>query len=265
LLASLPQLRRGMKTISLQDWFEEGSPPREITLDEKLDGRENAQALYDRARRLEDAAEVTARLLSEAEERLRSLRELADHLVAVTTPEDLEALGPAIEAAGLRERQRPPSAARRRPKRNDARAGDFRTFVSSEGYQILVGRSSAGNETVTKRMARGNDLWMHIGGGVAGSHVVVRLPAQKAASLETLLDAAHLAVHFSKARGRPACEVVYTQRKHVRKPKGFAEGKVTLDRSKTLFVRTEPERLRRVLGTGVGGDDEDLARPGERG
>jgi len=94
--------------------------------------------------------------------------------------------------------------------------------------------------------------------------VVVRLPRAKTASLETMLDAASLAVHFSKARGRPACEVVYTQRKHVRKPKGFGLGQVSLDRSKTIYVRADAERLKRVLDTAQG-SGEDLALPGGGG
>jgi predicted ribosome quality control (RQC) complex YloA/Tae2 family protein len=99
------------------------------------------------------------------------------------------------------------------------------------------------------RIARGNDLWLHVGGGFAGSHVVVKLPKQKTASLETLLDAGQIAVHFSKARGAKTCEVLYTPRKFVGKQKGAPTGQVTVTRGKTILIGADPERLRRVLNT----------------
>mgnify|MGYP002148869586 FL=1 len=106
------------------------------------------------------------------------------------------------------------------------------------------------------RIANGNDLWLHVGGGRPGSHVVVRLPKQKTASLETLLDAATLAVHFSKARGEPRLEVVYTLKKHVRKPKGLPAGAVVPSQTKTIVVLHDEARLRRLL-TGQDGDADE--------
>jgi predicted ribosome quality control (RQC) complex YloA/Tae2 family protein len=80
----------------------------------------------------------------------------------------------------------------------------------------------------------------------------VRLPKQKTASLETLLDAATLAVHFSKVRGEPRIDVVYTQRKHVRKPKGLPPGAVVPAQTKTVTVQHDERRLRRVLDSADG-------------
>ena len=59
--------------------------------------------------------------------------------------------------------------------------------------------------------------------------------------------AATLAVHFSKARGEPRVEVIYTFRKHVRKPKGLPAGAVVPSQTKAVTVHADPERLRRLL------------------
>jgi predicted ribosome quality control (RQC) complex YloA/Tae2 family protein len=64
-----------------------------------------------------------------------------------------------------------------------------------------------------------------------------------------LLDAAQLALHFSDARGEASAEVTHTERRYVRKPKGSAPGAVTLDREKVLLLRSEPERLKRLLAS----------------
>jgi predicted ribosome quality control (RQC) complex YloA/Tae2 family protein len=99
------------------------------------------------------------------------------------------------------------------------------------------------------RVAKGNDLWLHVGGGRAGSHVVIRLPKGKTASLETLLDAGTVAVHFSKARGEARIDVVYTWKKHVRKPKGLPPGAVVPSQTKSITVLRDEARLQRLLGS----------------
>ncbi len=135
----------------------------------------------------------------------------------------------------------------------DHKGRPYRQFVSGEGYSILIGRDNQQNDRLSLRVAKGNDLWLHVGAGRAGSHVVVRLPKHKTASLETMLDAGTLAVHFSKARGADRMDVTYTFAKHVRKPKGLPPGKVIPHHVKTITVRLEPDRLTRLLATDAGG------------
>ena len=51
----------------------------------------------------------------------------------------------------------------------------YRTFVI-EGFEVLVGRGDAENDELTFRVAEPRDLWLHVAGGIAGSHVVIRNP-----------------------------------------------------------------------------------------
>jgi predicted ribosome quality control (RQC) complex YloA/Tae2 family protein len=115
------------------------------------------------------------------------------------------------------------------------------------GVAILVGRGPEENDALTVRVARGNDLWLHAR-GLPGAHVVVRLEKGRAPDQETFLDAAHLAVHFSDARGAPQAEVAATRAKHVRKVKGAAPGAVTYSQEKVTMLRIEPGRVERLLG-----------------
>jgi predicted ribosome quality control (RQC) complex YloA/Tae2 family protein len=48
-----------------------------------------------------------------------------------------------------------------------------RNFVSSEGFEILVGKGAKDNDHLTFRVAKSNDLWLHAA-DYPGSHVVVR-------------------------------------------------------------------------------------------
>jgi predicted ribosome quality control (RQC) complex YloA/Tae2 family protein len=193
-------------------------------------------------RRFRRIAESAARVQARAEEVRRRLADLTALLAEVDAapPEGLPRLEK--EARRLAAGPRPAQAPRRR---RDEPAPPYRAFRSVAGLPILVGRGAAENDELTRRVARGNDLWLHAR-GQAGAHVVVRL-GKAPPDQETLLDAAHLAVHFSDARGEPQVEVDATRVKHVRKVKGAAPGAVTYSQEKVLLLRTEPARLARLL------------------
>ena len=40
----------------------------------------------------------------------------------------------------------------------------YRT-VDIDGWEVLVGRSAADNDYLSLRVAKGRDLWLHVGGG----------------------------------------------------------------------------------------------------
>ena len=77
------------------------------------------------------------------------------------------------------------------------------------------------------------------------------VPVERSAKIDpdVLIDAAHLAAHFSGMRGEPIAEVHHTERRYVRKSKGSAVGAVNVDREKVLRLRVEAERLARLLKT----------------
>jgi predicted ribosome quality control (RQC) complex YloA/Tae2 family protein len=219
-----------------------------------------AQSLYDKARRLDAGRTIAERRHAEASAAVRSLTEIEARLQALTpttaaSDEVLAGIHTDLQQLGALPKPKVAPAAKQRAPAIP-RAENYRRFVSAEGYQILVGRDNEQNDRLTLRTANGNDLWLHVGGGRAGSHVVIRLPKQKTASLETLLDAAALAVHFSKARGEARIDVVYTHKKHVRKPKGLPAGAVVPSQTKTITVRADAARLQRLLDS-AGGDESN--------
>lgn len=255
MLAYAHTVRRGAATMTFPD--PDTGEPRTVALDPSRPVVVQAQGLYEKARRLDDSRAInTARLQAAAAER-DALAPLVARLAALA-PDDgalAEQLGPLrAELQRCHALPRPPAARAVAKAPQRAAAGEnFRRFVSAEGYPIWVGRNNEQNDRLTLRVANGNDLWLHVGGGRPGSHVIVRLPKEKTASLETLLDAATLAVHFSKARGERRIDVVYTHKKHVRKPKGLPAGAVVPSQTKTITVVLDEERLRRLLDS-AGGD-----------
>lgn len=105
----------------------------------------------------------------------------------------------------------------------------YRTFVV-DGFEILVGRGERDNDHLTFDVAAPHDLWLHVAGGTAGSHVIVRNPDRLEVPRPVVEAAAAAAAWFSKARGSPRVEVHVCRASDVSKPRGAPAGQVQLAR-----------------------------------
>ncbi len=239
----LGRIARGAKRVEVVDPSEQGAE-RTIVLDPKLSPVQNLERIFDRARKLESDAASAAADLEPARARERALAELcADARSAGADPAALEAR--ALDAGLLEERQ---SALPPRRRAEPAPRLPYKAFASGRGGEIRVGRSARDNDDLTFHHAKGSDLWLHTA-DTPGSHVVLVLEKGGDPDSEDLIDAAHLAVHFSPLRGASRARVHVARRKEVHKPRGAKPGLVHLSGGRILDVRMQPDRLRRLLGS----------------
>lgn len=241
LKASLRALKRGMDSIAIADWFAPDGAPRTIALDPKLSPRENVQRIFDRAKKLERSSESLPGEIAAARARLAALEELVDQSAGPGA--DALALEEEAIASGLLE---PAQEGDPRKRAEPAPRLPYRAFRGSRGTEIRVGRTARDNDELTLRHSRGSDLWLHTA-DAPGSHVVLRLEKGAAPDEEEVLDAAHLAVHFSPLRGTTRALVHVAPRKLVHKSRGAKAGLVTLSGGRTLDLRLQHERLERLL------------------
>ncbi len=237
---NLHAVPRGAREVVLTEWTGEGPREARIALDPALSARENMERNYRRYRRIAESAARVAARASEVNGRQAELLALFGAIEGASL-EDL----PRLEREARRLGAAPRPAPRPRSRRDEPLA-PYRLFRSASGTPLLVGRNAEGNDALTVRVARGNDLWLHARGR-NGAHVVAKLDKGRAPDGETLLDAAHLAAHFSDARGELQVEVVATRAKYVRKVKGAAAGAVTYSQERTILLRVEPRRVERLL------------------
>jgi predicted ribosome quality control (RQC) complex YloA/Tae2 family protein len=116
----------------------------------------------------------------------------------------------------------------------------YRT-VRIGAWEVLVGRSDADNDHLTFDVAEPDDLWLHVGGGTPGSHVVIRNPERADVPPEVVTRAARLAAWYSKARGAPRVEVHVCRRADVSKARGAPPGEVMIRRYRRLRVTPSDE------------------------
>jgi predicted ribosome quality control (RQC) complex YloA/Tae2 family protein len=237
LLANLSTARREGQRVTLVDYFAQNAGPVEIEIDERSTLPEEAErrfALYSRSKRA--VKQITSRLETIRTE-LEAVNSQSQALERIIVERDEAALERFTEKKSV------PSA-RARGSKAEKKIPGTRSYLSSDGFEILVGRTARDNDYLTFKVAKPNDLWLHTG-DYSGSHVVVRNATRKDVPHRTLIEAAQLAAQFSQARKDPKVDVHYTQRKFVSKPKGAVPGLVRLTRFKNITVQPKEgvERL----------------------
>jgi predicted ribosome quality control (RQC) complex YloA/Tae2 family protein len=112
----------------------------------------------------------------------------------------------------------------------------YRRFRAANGWSIWVGRNGRENDRLL-REAKPWDLWLHAR-DFPGAHVLLRLPGREAKVPEAVvLEAAVLAVRYSRGAGGGSVDVMVAQAGRVRKPKGASPGRVVASGERTVRVR----------------------------
>lgn len=237
LLANIANAKRIGSKVSLTDYYAEGAPSIEIEIDENQSLQDAAGQSFSRYTKAKRAvAEIGMRLLQLKRE-LQEFEEKRSQLDQAIADRDLAAL------AEFEKPKNKPAREKKKQKASLALPG-MRRYQSSDGYEVLVGRTARDNDQLTFRVARPNDLWLHAG-DYPGSHVIVRNSSRSDIPHRTILEAAQLAGKFSQASKDSKVAIHYTRRKFLSKPKGAAPGLVRMSTFKTITV--EPgENLERI-------------------
>jgi len=250
LLAYERQVKRGQTSIQVIDYTRDPPAPREIALDPTRTLREQIDAWFKQARRYERGAAFAEQRQQATHAEIEQLAQLRAQLPEAQEEEALELIAERARNLGVRGVSRAASTTSiKRPTRTKARK-PYREFRAHGQRSVLVGRGAADNDVLTREHARPHDLWLHAR-GTSGAHVVIALKRDEACPQELLLDASHLAAHFSSAHDETQVEVSYTPKRYVRKPRNAPAGLVQLEREKVIVLRIEPARITRLLASEV--------------
>ncbi len=255
LLAHYREIPRGASRVRLPDPFD-GSPGAqvEVALDPALSPHENAARLFQKAKKGERGEQTVETRLAQTRNRLAALHTLRADIATRDPKEALKLLTAFLREAGLspvargdtreirlgRQTVGAPRAGRPGHRSPGAhRSIGPRTFSTSDGWEVWVGRNNTDNDLITHRLSNPHDYWFHVV-GVPGSHVILRRPSRSAVPKpRTLGEAASIAAYFSKARKLSRVPVVYTERKFVSKPRRGKPGLAICTREREILVRPQ--------------------------
>lgn len=222
LMAHLQNWQPGMKEIILAD-FDTNLPVAIALLPDK-NAVQNAQGLYKQHQKLKRARAAVEPLLLEVQTEIEYLEQVEAAIGQIDTyqtAEDLRALEEIREELiGQKYLEDPEYRSR---SANEPPSTNFHRYVTPNGFEVLIGRNNRQNDQLTFRVAGDYDLWFHAQ-EIPGSHLLLRLEPGAVAEEADLRFVANLAAYYSRARQSEQVPVVYTQLKHVYKPKGAKPG-----------------------------------------
>ncbi|MCF2149316.1 NFACT family protein [Desmonostoc muscorum LEGE 12446] len=222
LMAHLQNWEPGMKEIIIPDF--ESNEPVAIALQPDKNAVQNAQSLYKQHQKLKRARSAVEPLLLEVQTEIDYLEQVEAAIAQIDnyqTPEDLQALEEIREELIGQKYLEDPEYRNR--SSNEAPSTNFHRYLTPSGFEVLIGRNNRQNDQLTFRVAGDYDLWFHAQ-EIPGSHVLLRLEPGAVAEEADLQFVANLAAYYSRGRQSDQVPVVYTQLKHVYKPKGAKPG-----------------------------------------
>ena len=235
--ANLYRLKKGDTKLVCQDYYLEDCPEIEIELDPLKTPQQNAAAMFKEYNKRKAASEHLTKLIAEGDAQLEYLNSVLELIGAAESEKDLSDLRRELMETGYLK----PSGSRKQEK---GRAQAPLRFRSTDGNEILVGRSNLQNDELTTKLGRRTDYWLHTQ-KIHGSHVLIRCEGE-VPSDKCIEEAAMIAAWYSQGRDGGKIPVDYTMLKNVRKPSGSLPGKVIYTDYKTVMVQSDEELVKRL-------------------
>ncbi len=243
LKSQLHKVKKGDEIIMVQNYFDSPFNEISIRLDPLKSPSDNIAAYFKKARKLKSGLNHVNEKLTTAKSHCDRLNILYTTAQGISGPEELK--GYLHINKDEREVNRSISEKVKGQKQNKGPSLPYQQYYSAKNKVIYVGKTSRDNDRLTFSVARGNDLWLHVR-DYPGSHIVVPLRKDEVIDEESLLDAANLALNYSKAKGHQEGEVMYTKRKYLSKRKNASPGEVQVSEYKSIYIKMDTVRLKEI-------------------
>ncbi len=179
-----------------------------IPLDPDFSAKENAKRYFDKYTKLKRTAESLTVIIEEVSDEVKHLESIMTSLDIAVSEEDLVEIKLELTESGYIHFK--PGT-----KKAKITSKPFH-YISSDGFDIYVGKNNLQNDYLTFDFANGNDWWFHAK-KIPGSHVIIRTNGKEVPDT-TFEEAARLAAFYSKGRGTDRVEIDYLIKKNVKKP-----------------------------------------------
>ena len=209
----------------------------QIPLDETMTPQENAKKYFDKYSKLKRTKGALDTLLQETGDEIKHLESIAASLDIASSEEDLVQIKEEMMEYGYVKRKNTGG------KKVKVTSRPYH-YISSDGYDIYVGKNNFQNDELSFKFASGNDWWFHAK-GQPGSHVIVKSKNEELPD-RTFEEAGKLAAYYSKGRQAPKVEIDYTQKKNLRKPTGGKPGFVVYYTNYPLLIEPDITGLQQI-------------------
>ena len=207
-------LKGGESSFTTENFYDDN---KEITipLDKNKSAKENAKKYYDKYAKLSRTTKALSEEILKTKNDIEHLQSIQTDLEVSSDDESLSQIRQELVDFGYIKKH---SSAKKQKI-----ASHPYHYISSDGYDIYVGKNNYQNEELTFKVATGNDWWFHAK-GIPGSHVILKSNNEEELPDRAYEEAAALAAFYSKAKDVDKVEVDYIQKKNIKKVAGAAPG-----------------------------------------
>jgi len=226
ILANVYRLKRGDKMLVTQNFYDDDLTEVRIELDERLTPSDNAATYFKRYNKAKAAVAHIQGQMKAATVEVGYLEGLLTFLTSADIADVYEIQDELRNLGYLKKRIERKGKKPSKP--------NIDRYVTENDVEILVGKNNLQNDYVTHKVGRRYEWWFHAK-DMPGSHVVVKSDVDQLEEAE-IRTAANLAAYFSKGKHSSSVAVDYTQIKNLKKVPGSAQGFVTYDVYKTIYI-----------------------------
>lgn len=231
--ANVYQLKEGMTSCDLPNYYEEEMPLMHIQLDPHLSPAQNAQKYYRRYNKLKRTEEALKSQMEASAEEKSYLESVLAALDLSDCEQDLMDLREELSANGYLKKTV-------KGKKNLQKSKPI-GFVTEEGVRGYIGKNNIQNDYLTFRLARPRDEWFHAK-NIPGSHVILLVQdlvfGKDYTNLSLLQAAAEAALHCGSGEENRVT-VDHTRVMYVKKPSGERPGFVRYTHEQSIEVPAE--------------------------
>ena len=207
-----------------------------IPLDPALTARENSVKYFARYNKLKRTFEAMTEQIKSTSDEIAHLESVWTSLEIISDYEALTDIRKELETFGYIRKKSAPG--RQKSERSESKPWHY---LSSDGFDIWVGKNNIQNEELTFKLADSSDWWFHAK-DMPGSHVIVKCNGRDIPD-STFEEAAALAAYYSKGRNQPKVEVDYVKRQHVKKVNGAAYGFVIYHTNYSMVIAPDIDKI----------------------
>ena len=207
------QIKTGQKEVTVDNYYT--NEQISIPMDPQLTPSENAQKYYEKYNKQKRTYEALTGLIEEVKADVEHLQSIQASLDIALAEEDLIQIRQELAESGYVRKKSG-------NKKEKVTSKPFH-YISSDGYDIYVGKNNFQNDELTFKFANGGDWWFHAK-KMPGSHVILRVRQGEEVPDRAFEEAAKLAAYYSQGREQEKVEIDYVRRKEVKKPNGAKPG-----------------------------------------
>ena len=207
-----------------------------IPLDPDMTALENGKKYFEKYSKLKRTAESLTGIIEEVSDEVKQLESILTSLDIAVDESDLAEIKEELTQSGY-------IRFKAGTKKTKITSKPFH-YVSSDGFDIYVGRNNLQNDRLTFEFAGGGDWWFHAK-KIPGSHVIVKTEGREVPD-RTFEEAARLAAYYSKGRGTDRIEIDYLLKKNVKKPAKAKPGFVVYYTNYSMVIDDDISKIKQA-------------------